>query len=1186
MKSLLALLKAQMAVRRHVVVAVLVCLVSSLPLGAESKVLWSCDTRASVGVKFAGSWQTKPEGWRKSGNGYRLDFTNLPSAKANTRLSFDIRCFGRDMTSRGAQHFGLYGVAGNEARFIIRSLYGSCMTASFETPSGTSMRRDIRNPFSPKFKFPFDSTNPPITHVEIDMREDSYALRLNGETVAWEKIAFPGVQSFCYQQHAADCALDNFRIEELQEEAPVHRHPQEAQPLSIPDDGRRVYPLARDAFSPHGGGFMFWFRNEPGLNRVSIKNAEGRELVGASFADVFCCVDIAKSQGGTWDFRRRLGGQGKGDWLHVAFTWRPDGTCRFFLNGLPYTPGFSAGEQFGYNILGNALKDPAFAEVMNVKHPHARRDRIQGFKIFARPVENHEVSADYRARMPIDAVLQDGLVESERPVSLTFSVAPAGYYTRPKPVDGPDVPATADLKLVLSELKPRHDDGRRPTRITGYDSTPIVTQAFGRVSVDCPKELALAPRTLKSGKYALSLVVNDGAFVKTRSLTAGRMPDFTSVPATDDEWRTVGAPIVSRTFARKGDFEFTSGVVVESSLGGTPYLESSGKLQTILDVPQEVIGHPLLLEIDWPDDKLRYAGFYLYPESQGLHRDRLQAGLLSGGEFKLTKRIQRQQYLVFCQTTNELFEARAMAKGMPVAVAAVRLYRLAEPLPRLKVNLPEGLRGRTFGFADEDQTFDNNFQSGRVGTLGSAWELMRYFAYTGQNAMSQLFFRYMMTLCPIETALEGMNMFPKDASELGALPRIFAANGCELWAQVSIRNIPEATHFDLIESDRRKQGFLFLDREGLDRYIYNEGAFRPNIANPIVRKAFADYCADYVNRYATNGVTTVAYNGIGPWPLDLGYDDWTFHHFLVETRTRPRKGLKRNAVTFADYSDRFDWLTATNGPSARAVWLRWRADRVTTWYAELAKAMTRSNPKLEIILGLPEGDDVFAEQGLDLMALAKIPNVRLGTPFRFINSCRWLHFRGSREAKDLKAEYARLHDFAAEDEFSRSRRLFGAAAMTIVGGQYHETYGNTLCPQRFGSVFQDADVKPWGRNWLRELTYAVAKSDTLALFTGQQPLGTLGHEREAREFAKAYRALPALPFADAASENPNVVVRTLATKNGTYLYCVNLSDRPQAVRPALFRNRQSVAAVDLSTGERVRGVTVKLKPYALRSFLK
>ena len=394
MKSLLALLKAQMAVRRHVVVAVLVCLVSSLPLGAESKVLWSCDTRASVGVKFAGSWQTKPEGWRKSGNGYRLDFTNLPSAKANTRLSFDIRCFGRDMTSRGAQHFGLYGVAGNEARFIIRSLYGSCMTASFETPSGTSMRRDIRNPFSPKFKFPFDSTNPPITHVEIDMREDSYALRLNGETVAWEKIAFPGVQSFCYQQHAADCALDNFRIEELQEEAPVHRHPQEAQPLSIPDDGRRVYPLARDAFSPHGGGFMFWFRNEPGLNRVSIKNAEGRELVGASFADVFCCVDIAKSQGGTWDFRRRLGGQGKGDWLHVAFTWRPDGTCRFFLNGLPYTPGFSAGEQFGYNILGNALKDPAFAEVMNVKHPHARRDRIQC--IFARELGTIQVDVGKR----------------------------------------------------------------------------------------------------------------------------------------------------------------------------------------------------------------------------------------------------------------------------------------------------------------------------------------------------------------------------------------------------------------------------------------------------------------------------------------------------------------------------------------------------------------------------------------------------------------------------------------------------------------------------------------------------------------------------------------------------------------------------------------------------------------------
>lgn len=511
---------------------------------ASARVLWERCARSSADVRLSGAWQVTPEGWRKTRNGYRIDFTNLPPARANTRLSFDVRCFALDAKSRGAPHFGVYGTAGSEARFCIRSLYGGCMTVDLTTPCGTAMRRGLRNPFEPKFKFPIAATNPPVTRVEIDMRADSYALRLNGETVAYEKIAFPGLKSLYYQQYSADCAVDNFRLEELKTDEGTFPP---SDPVVIPDDGRRVYPLAADAFSPRGGGFMFWFRHEPGPNRVSFRNAAGKELLGAAFADVFEFVHVAKAQGGTWDFRRRLCGQGRGDWIHVAFTWRPDGTCRFFLNGLPYTPGFSAGERFGYNVLGNGLAAPASVEVVNVKHPQARRDRIQGLKVFARPVENREVYADYRARMPIDAVLQEGLVAAERPVRPAFAVAPAGYYTRPKPVDVPDAPATVDLKLVL--------DGS-------------VTQDFGRVTVDRPKDLALAPRVLSSGRHSLSLVVNGGAFVKTRTVTAGEMPDVTSVPATDDEWRTVGAPLVSRTFAKRGDFEFAEGDVREGELGG------------------------------------------------------------------------------------------------------------------------------------------------------------------------------------------------------------------------------------------------------------------------------------------------------------------------------------------------------------------------------------------------------------------------------------------------------------------------------------------------------------------------------------------------------------------------------------------------------------------------------------------
>jgi len=100
---------------------------------------------------------------------------------------------------------------------------------------------------------------------------------------------------------------------------------------------------------------------------------------------------------------------------------------------------------------------------------------------------------------------------------------------------------------------------------------------------------------------------------------------------------------------------------------------------------------------------------------------------------------------------------------------------------------------------------------------------------------------------------------------------------------------------------------------------------------------------------------------------------------------------------------------------------------------------------------------------------------------------------------------------------------------------------------------------------------------------GGQPLGTLGAEREAREFAQAFRALPALPFKTMDGYDPktsDVVGRTCETKNGTYFYFVNLTDRPQKVKSPYWR------FLDLSTDEAVFGKTIELKPYELRSFLK
>lgn len=1158
---------------------------------------YAVDFSEDAGVRTKGAWQRTANSIRSGRTGSFFVLTNLPPAEANTRLSFDVRCFWRNEHSRGAQHFGVYGKSPNGINYVIRSLFGKGMDFGYMTPDGVSMRRSTRNAFANDYEWQICETNPLPAHVEADLCVDHYALRINGTTCHYEKLPLPGVSTLEFKVHGFDVEVSNMRFDRMEARPPAVFRDKPS--FVVPDDGKYAYAVPADLFNESGGGFMYWTKFENGMGSFRVKDAAGRILLSADFADVFEKVSVAMMEGKAIDFVRRFCGHEFGDTFHIAFTWRPDGSCRFFLNGQPYTSGISSGERFGANILGNALRGAASVEVMNPGSPSGKdRTKVSELQFFARPIKNHEVLDAYRAKMPIDAVLEDSMYSSEKPVRATVNLAPGGYYMRPRPVDRPDEKATVRFETELVRKDVLYGDGANPKKVTGWRLTPVPgsQKDHGAINVSAPVEVAGDPVALAEGTYLIKMTVN-GRFRRSREITVTPGLDFSRVSATDDEWKTCGVPICARMFQKPTDFEFSSGRVKARSSDAGDYVEvetddsaAFGRVSTVLPVPSEVLGKPLLLEITWPDDALRYMGFYLYPENPAgvLLRDRLQAGVMAGGEFRSTGKMQTSRYLVFAAKTNMLFEVRTMAKGMPGAVAKIKLSRLKEPLPRLKLNLPDGFKSRSFGFSDEDQTFFNNLNGDLApSAFAILGELMRYFHYTGQNSMQTPLTRYFMTLGPVETCLLGVNPFPPKQGQLGGMFRLFAHNGFEVCVATSVYNVPDIAYVDLIESCYREEGCITLDKEGQDRYFYNCGSFRPNIANSKVIDMVVRYCADEVNRFATNGISQVYFGGIGAWQdLTFGYDDWTFSRFFSETGLTPPAEMPREAKIIADFKSRYTYLAGTNSP-VRADWLAWRARKVTEFYRGIAHAFTRTNPELELVLGLPDSNDVYADFGIDRASLAEIHGVRIDCSFRMINNYRWRHFRGEANPPDLKAAYRELYDMHSADPLSRARADGRSCPMAVSGGQYHETFLNTLCPKRFSASFQDADVKPWGRHWLKELAFLVAKGDALSIYTGQQPLGTLGHEAEAREFAKAYRALPALPFADAFSDNPNVIVRSLRTKNGLYFYCVNLSDEPQTVRPAFLHGRFFASACrDLSSGAPMRSREVALKPYELRSFLK
>ncbi len=99
-------------------------------------------------------------------------------------------------------------------------------------------------------------------------------------------------------------------------------------------------------------------------------------------------------------------------------------------------------------------------------------------------------------------------------------------------------------------------------------------------------------------------------------------------------------------------------------------------------------------------------------------------------------------------------------------------------------------------------------------------------------------------------------------------------------------------------------------------------------------------------------------------------------------------------------------------------------------------------------------------------------------------------------------------------------------------------------------------------------------------------IGTHGAEEFLAEFARAYRALPAVPFDDLPTGSDTLRVRLRAWEGDTWVYALNVSPEPVSVTLAV--DGAQTHARDLSTGLphplSDGALTLALEPFQLRSF--
>ena len=941
------------------------------------------------------------------------------------------------------------------------------------------------------------------------------------------------------------------------------------------------YPIPGLAGSD--GAISFWVRPEwdgetygrpKPTYQLLIADDGGRQRLLDLFQWEWLRADIGRPGRDKVEMRQRgRSGWFDGDWQQVAVSWNRDGLVTFYWNGRALGPHDASAEEVRRYI--NDADFPAMTRLLVGTAAGAWQNADASYdelKLFRRPVSDEEIYRDYRKYMPFDLLLHNAIVNPEEEAVLSVEIAPPGTYTRPEP---------AELRLDPAPL-------RLELRLCGENGETVrsMRRSFDGKAAD---KFDFAIGKLPAGIYRLKVLVETPNGTVQRSFEVKSYADAPAETPSDADLVT-GTPFYEKKLGDAADPALRkAGEPQGASLDGRPYLEAApskgNRFSFTIDFDESRLnGRPVLLEIVWPDDKPRMMGLYMYPETkQSQHRDRLQGGIQSGNEYPLSGKMQSVRYLFYPGVKRYHFEARTLANGMPAAVAAVRLLPIEGELPKLKINYPENLPHRQFGNMDEDQTFETNLNYDDAAEKSSPFRTQRltdrllgYLDYTGQEAWNYPVLRYHYSYYPQERYVSN-GMYPFRYAELAYMVDAMHRRGKSVLGIVNYSNLPDISRAPARWDEYDRRGMILHDNAGR-RVMSPFGGNAPklNIVHPDVRKLFLAH----LESIAANEGLRPGFDGFEYWicqfgawnSLEQGYDDYTAGRFTADT------GIAVPGAGEGRFAERYRFLTGEK----RDEWLKWRSEQVTNLVAEIRTMLDRVNPKLALYLSvflvkpLEESGvagmsrQLYEENGLDLSALAALDRVAL-VPIRQNTQYRWNFHWGKPET----ALDEGLYDPAVMRPFT----VPGAAAMTVSYPAYFETWEKPLDPD-FAGYFQNADVKPHGRFFLKELAFNLAAADSQRMVIGAQPLGTLGREAETREFVRAYSALPKLPFRSVPGADDPVTLRYLPTANGTYFYLVSMAWQPVTAAPS----PAPAGAVDLSTGEEAV-FPVTLKPFELKSFL-
>lgn len=869
-------------------------------------------------------------------------------------------------------------------------------------------------------------------------------------------------------------------------------------------------------------------------------------------------------------------------WHHLVITW----DCRegmrlyidgydvsFFVSDKPYgmrpklTWEPQAHAQF---FVGNRGRDtyhtesPLWGGCQSV---------IDNFAIYDRPLSRTEVADLYRseqdarglaplflARLP--AVLAD---EAFRPV--------------------------IDVRNPFSTIL----RGEVEVRLQGDGQEQVV--ASRRIKLAPGRTLTLRGKRLRLAPGSYELVYSVAGIVR-QSQTLSVLPRHPACG--QDPERTLIAGYAASDLIGSARYRESAPASVKT-LGPTTYLEAGSEQFDRVAFRFEVrnAGKPHLLRLAYPDDRERLFDVIINSPNAPHNYD-TQGGVLTGRELENTGGIETYDMVYWPRECDQALLLTTWCPGMPAALSRFDVYELGDRLPSLRLSEPRRKEGRHLGLYWEDPMLSECF-----GGRNHEREPARFTAETADRMVDT------MKWCGLDTLIYPVAFYQGPGFRTLA-EDLFAMAGAERhpenYIAIILRRFAEAGDFGFIPeincclsrrllepvSDyaaRPEAGYVAVSKTG----EMNTGVFpRLNVLHPLYQDRFCDIVRDMCRQFgdskAFKGVQLHLVKESSFWfsGLDWGYDGYTVSRFSRETGMRVPDVADGNV-----YARRYDWLMA----HAHEQWVDWRCRQVTEFYGRLADVLRATRRDLKLVIGLrylAEGSSylpdweragrsmktAWREAGLDIEGLAQIENVQVQKYF-YPSDIKWQRLRARGCGNGM---YAGL-ELRRSDELRETLTLGGSrpVATNLYLNYFESAVGRDkpipgfwwACPR-----WRVCALSPGGRSYLELFAESVALYDAPMITTGGFLVGILGHGARVREFAQAYRALPALPFETVPVASDAVVVRCA---RGGWLYAV--SRAPFELELSL-RFHKAQTLTDLTTRQDLQGeaILVKLKPYQLRSF--